>query len=170
VQEKGPTVSEPKPDGIHPSLLLIDCEGEPSAIDVAMVPLITALWSRGVHTCNGCCQGDASEPAYIAFPDITDADRFSRLAIDGGAPANVVLGVTRSVSEDEAVRAGLWRWAFIARLPFIERGIFRLAFPPDHIVALTAWIEAASPGCLADLPLMAINTSVHKRAGMPANG
>ena len=58
----------------HPATPLITCCGFPAPIDDDMVPLVRALWARGVHTCNGCCQGDpggkAYGRAYIAFPDI----------------------------------------------------------------------------------------------------
>src|SRR5262245_50017318 len=108
----------------HPTTTLISCDGEPVGVDVDMVPVITALWRRGVQTCNGCCQGEPDGTSYVMFPDIGEADKFSALVMDGGAAPNLVAGGGQWTDDGDYVES-TWQWQLGGgggvRFPLIER-------------------------------------------------
>jgi hypothetical protein len=66
---------------MHETLDLFDpFEGRTVAIDVQMVPIISALWRLGIETFQ-CCQGTPGEfPAVICFEFVGRVDRWGCLA------------------------------------------------------------------------------------------
>jgi hypothetical protein len=149
----------------HPAVRLITCCGIEADIDTAMVPIIRSLWARGVHTCNGCCQGDIDWPAWIQFPDIGEADKFAKLTFGawldeceqhrqaGLPPPDVELDVTR------------WDWRLWPRFPLMTRGTVTVRFPHALIDDLARLVHNSTGDELNRLPRQPEDVPVYEHAG-----
>jgi hypothetical protein len=150
----------------HPTERLISCCGRAEVeIDELMVPLMRALWARGVHTCNGCCQGDPCGKARIWFPDIGEADKFACLYF--GAYLNECEQL-RKAGQDPPLGdrpVDRWEWSVFFRLPLMTRGTISVRFPHEQIDDVTRWLEASTADRLDQLPRHPEQVPVFEYAG-----
>lgn len=116
--------------GAHRTLPLLTCCGYMADIDVAIIPVVSALWDLGIHT-SFSCQGDPGRDASVLFPSSEEVDRFIMFIWAGLDDHDGPWGT--GPFDD-------WKWTFCLRGALLA-SLVKVEFPHAQLEDVARWLK-----------------------------